>query len=60
MNFGYLLQVKFVFPDRGESELVGSDEDKVTGANGIGASGTGHNCKRANRLLAWDGEHDLT
>lgn len=41
----YLLQRKFVFPNGGQGELVWRNQDKVTGANSVGAAGTGHNYK---------------
>lgn len=38
----YLLQWKFVFANGRQGELVWADQDEVTGANGVGASGTRH------------------
>lgn len=42
----YLLQREFVFPNRGQSELVWSNQDEAACANSIRASWTGYNYRK--------------
>lgn len=41
----YLLQRELVLPNRGQRQLVWGHQDKVTGANRIGTTGTGNHFK---------------
>lgn len=50
----YLLKRKLVFPDGGQGERVRSHQDKVAGANRVGASWTRHDCRRTKvQPLIW-------